>query len=255
MAKQSKIRKWIWLGAILCVALVAAGAVFSRRAKVTGDTPEQRAAAVNRLADDKPRGAEDAISDTAVNDSDASVRRIAVVCLSGSQRPEDRPVVEQATHDVDASVRSAAARTLVAYDDDSAVERWIEMFFNDPDAAARDAALEALVLSENPHSTVFLVETMENHRQPEIQAKVANALLEKNKIRLKINQDDELEWRVLKQVIKNSTAVKNDFEQTGTPLYHDPAMVQLIIERHAEYCHSRDLEQNKQSAMSQEDQP
>ena len=83
---------------ILAVVLWSTG-----RPDVTSGTEQDRAAAVVRIAGQRPLGARNSLS-TAVQDESPIVRRAAIVGLTQMMAPEDRPVIEKAVDGKDAGV-------------------------------------------------------------------------------------------------------------------------------------------------------
>ena len=86
--------------AVLAIILAGAGILAvvlwsTGRPDVTSGTEQDRAAAVIRIASQRPLGARDSLS-TAAQDESPIVRRAAIVGLTQMMDSEDRPVIENA---------------------------------------------------------------------------------------------------------------------------------------------------------------
>ncbi len=235
--------KWTWGALVVACAIgVFVGARSLGKAKVSGDTPEERIASVIELANDRPRGAAESLAETARNDPDASVRRVALVCLNRFQRQDDRGTVMAATHDDDPQVRQAASRALMAYADEETVRRLTVICRDDANARVRNAAFIALGINASPHAIVTLVEMMEHADTRELRLAAAEAMIDKFNMASVPNPDDRLEWEEFIEAIKLDSVVQAAFDETGTQLIHDKAAAARHIEKHARLCHPETLE-------------
>jgi len=214
---------------IACVVAVAAVWRF-RRAKVTGDTAEQRIASVIRIADDRPRGYAEALADTARNDPDAGVRSMALACLNGNRVPDVRSAVVEATRDDDPQVRKSACISLMACDDQATVERLTEICREDVDKDVRHAAFVALAANKSPHATVTLMNMIEKGETPGLRLEAAWAMVDKANVRLEPTPGDPLKWGDMIEGLKLTSSVQAAFEETNTPMVHDEAARQRILE-------------------------
>jgi len=215
---------------IACVVAVAAAAWRFRRAKVTGDTAEQRIASVIRIADDRPRGYAQALARAALGDPDAQVRSTALACLNGNRIPDVRSAVMEASRDDDPQVRKSACISLMACDDEATVKRLAEICHEDTDADVRDAAFVALAANESPHATVALMAMMEGGDTSEMRLAAAWGMIDKANMSLEPTPKDSHKWGDMIEGLKLSSGVQAAFEQTNTPLVHDEAARQRIYE-------------------------
>jgi len=151
-------RVFIGLGIILAGAGVLAVVLWGCGGpKVTGGSEQDRADAVVRIAAQRPLGAKDSLA-TAAQDQSPIVRRAAIVGLTQIMDSEDRPVIEQAVKDKDATVRSVAAESLGKFNDAPATGELIRLLETDPDESVRMAALRGLVDCDDPRAIVAMVE-------------------------------------------------------------------------------------------------
>jgi len=243
------------LGVLVIACVVAVAAVWRfRRAKVTGDTAEQRIASVIKIADDKPRGYAEALLDTARNDPDAGVRSKAAACLYGNTTPAARSAVMQGARDDDPQVRKSACISLMACDDQAAVERLTEICREDVDKDVRHAGFVALAVNRSPHATVTLMNMMENGSTPGLRLEAAWALVDKANMAIEPNSDDPLRWDDMIEGLKLSSAVQAAFEETNTPLVHDEAARERIYQSLlTEQCkehdhHDQDIQTDPQTS-------
>jgi len=156
-------RTWpiIILAAVaVIIVVVTIGYAFST-AEVTGRTSQERIDSICKLADEKPRGAGDAIAAAAVGESDPAVRKAAFLALGRFAGDKHRQVVEAGTRDADAAVRASAAATLGLYDDDAAACRLGELLTGDPDEAVRMGALTGLGHIRGLRATALVVRAIE----------------------------------------------------------------------------------------------
>ena len=225
-------RRGLWLLGVLVIAcVIAVAAVWRfRKAKVTGDTAEQRIASVIRIADDRPRGYAKALADTAGNDPDAGVRSKAVDCLHGNLAPDASSAVTEATRDDDPQVRKSACISLMACDDEATVKRLAEICHEDTDADVRDAAFVALAANESPHATVALMAMMEGGDTSEMRLAAAWGMIDKANMSLEPTPKDSHKWGDMIEGLKLSSGVQAAFEETNTPLLHDEAARKRIYE-------------------------
>ena len=145
---------------VLAVVLWSTG-----RPDVTSGSEQQRAAAVVRIASQRPLGARDSLS-TAAQDESPIVRRAAIVGLTQmaeAMNSENRPVIEKAVRDKDAGVRAVAAESLGKFNDAPATGELIRLLETDRDESVRKAALRGLVDCDDPRAIVTMVETAGNN--------------------------------------------------------------------------------------------
>jgi len=200
------------VGAILLAAVTAM--VWPGRAKISGQTAEDRIAAIRRLADEQPRGAADAIK-SAATDPDAGVRQAAMVCLGRFKRPEDRGTIEAGTRDASEAVRAAAAGTLGFYADEAAADRLGEVLTTDTAPAARIGATQGLARARGPKAYVFLAEAMDQDPDPQVRLKAMQRLLRLMKLRRQNPPDprDLPRWRSLTAKIRAFHPVQDAFKR------------------------------------------
>lgn len=81
--------------AVLVAAVVAGVMLASRRARIDGETPEERIESICKLADKQPWGAGDVLAKAAVRESNDAVRQTALIGLARFTNARYRPVIEQ----------------------------------------------------------------------------------------------------------------------------------------------------------------
>ncbi len=139
-------RKWlIALGAMTAIILGGGWglAYHVSRAKVTGNTPDEKIRSICRLADDDAPGAAEALA-KAAGDPNPDVRKAALMALWRYPLPQVRPVVEAGAFDNAAANRVAAIAALAHYGDDTAAELLEKLSREDGDPGVRIKAAEAL---------------------------------------------------------------------------------------------------------------
>jgi hypothetical protein len=152
--------------------------------KVEGDTPQERIDCINRLAEDRPDGAADAIAAAATDTDDhAYVRQAAVMALDKMGDVRHRSTFEACTRDVAPWTREAAAKALRRFTDDDSIRRLGELLAGDPTGGVRTAAARSLARIATPPATAMLVQAIEKnrHRPVRFQALASlEALLERH---------------------------------------------------------------------------
>ena len=172
---------WSNLLLIVAIGLVAVVVVVWMvafgRAEALGRTVEERIASLCRLADERPRGAGEAVMTVAKGDPDASVRAAALVALSKFiEEPDYRPIVESAVDDPDPRVRAAAAATLGLYRDEAAVDKLRELLSSDASEQVRFAAARGLMRTGSQRAILVLVEAMASNDNPNVQHRAMEVL-------------------------------------------------------------------------------
>jgi len=214
----------VGLAIILAGAGVLAVVLWSTgRADVTSGSEQDRAAAVIRIAGQRPLGARDSLS-TAAQDESPFVRRAAIVGLTQMMDPADRPVIEKAVQDKDAGVRAIAAESLGTFNDAPATEELIRLLETDPDESVRMAALRGLVDCEDPRAIVAMVETASKDASYEIKLQAGKSALRKAGGRLLPgrNPNDDVLWRDLVQRLKNDSRIRQAYAAAGVTLVNHP---------------------------------
>ncbi len=219
--------------AVVVVVVATAGLLVASRARVTGETPDERIASICRLADEQPWGAGDVLAEAVAEEDDAKVRRAAVVALSKFM-PDQRSAIEGATRDDALSVRVAAAGTLGRCADQDAAERLGEML-NDAkeDDNVRAAAIAALVGNESATAVVLLVEAMEKHPSQGMRDCATAALVKEYKfLQVKPHPEAVAKYRqgpetraqflFMKETFKMLDRTKEAFAELGQPLELHP---------------------------------
>ena len=148
------------LAAVAVVIVVVAIGSLCSKAQVTGQTSEERSDSICRLADEKPRGAGEAIAAAAVGEADPVVRRAALLALGRFPGDRYRQVVEAGTRDAEAMVRAQAAATLGMYDDAAAC-RLGELLTGDADEGVRLGALAGLGRIRGHRATALVVRAID----------------------------------------------------------------------------------------------
>jgi len=203
---------------VLAVVLWSSG-----RPDVTSGTEQDRAAAVIRVATQRPIGARDSLA-TAAQDESPIVRRAAIVGLTQMMGSEDRPVVENAVRDKDAGVRAVAAESMGQFNDAPATGELIRLLETDPDESVRIAALRGLVDCDDPRAIVAMVETAGKDASRDIRFQAAKSALRKAGGRLLPgrNPDNEALWRDQVQRMKNDQRIRRAYVAAGVPLVDHP---------------------------------
>jgi len=222
--------------AVGVIGVVSGGLLVAGRARLTGDTRDERIACICRLANEQPWGAGGVLAEAAVEEDDEHVRRAAVVALSKFV-PDHRSAVKKATGDSDARVRIAAAGTLGRCADKAAAERLGEML-NDPkeDNAVRTAAVAALVGNKSATAIVLLVTAMEKHPDTLMRDHATAALVkEYNFLEVKPNPEAVAKYRLdpktldhyrnMKETLKTLERTKEAFAELGETLELRPEYV------------------------------
>jgi len=219
---QGKSTVWIVVFVVV-VAVAAALVTLVGRARVSGETPKERIAAICRLADEAPRGAADAIARAAAEDPDPTVRLAALRALGNFPEPKYRSMVVSATSHADPAVRAAAAGTLAMYSDDPAAGRLNELAGEDPDSQVRLDAVAALGACTSARSLVYLVQQMEGNDDPEVQMRARDAVLRRLKMPARTTRPDNVRlWRNDVELVKLEPKVKAAFEETSAAVVHHP---------------------------------
>jgi len=214
----------VGLAIILAGAGILAVVLWSTSgADVTGGTEQDRAAAVVRIACQRPLGARNSLS-TAAQDESPMVRRAAIVGLTQMMAPQDRPVIEKAVRDKDVTVRAVAAESLGKFNDAPATGELIRLLETDPDASVRIAALRGLVDCDDPRAIVAMVETAGKDASYEIKLQAAKSALRKAGGRLLPgrNPGDDVLWRDQIQRMKSDQRIRRAYVAAGVPLIDHP---------------------------------
>jgi hypothetical protein len=162
---SARLRVLTVIGVVALIIGVVMGVRWIWPASVSGATPEDRVASIGRLADEKPRGAADAIADEAGH-PDPRVRRAVMTCLGNFLRPEDRRLIEAGLEDDDDTVRAAAAATFGLYGGREAAGQLARLLAETESPEVALGAVRGLgrVLEERhlePEAVVALVDAME----------------------------------------------------------------------------------------------
>jgi hypothetical protein len=223
MGKQRK--HLIIAGAGLVLAAGALVLVF-RPPGVKGNTPQERIAAIDKLANER-QGAKDVAE--AAKDPDAGVRRAAIRGLAIFVDPQHRPAVEAATQDPAPQVRAAAATTLGLYQDAPAAERVGRLMNGDPEEKVRLSAAAGLGQNNTPDAMVLLMEAAEKNDNPNVQLRAMEVLMEKFHMRFIKTTDprDVNSWRVFLEMAKSYPAVYAAYQKLGRTLERHPEIINV----------------------------
>lgn len=161
--------------------VIVCGLMFSRAA-VEGDTAKQRIASICRLADERPWGAGEAIASAAREDSDPTVRRVAMIALGRFEDEQCRSAVQAGTQDSSPLVRQGAAIALGRHGDDAAVETLGKLMNTDPDEDVRAAAATGLGYVPRPKSVALLALAIANSDSHKVKSEALRALSKRYKI-------------------------------------------------------------------------
>ena len=204
--------RW-WQAAVGSAALIVAAAVAMSSlpggpAKVTGNTPEDRVAAIEEIKTERPPGAAEALAG-AVRDTNPQVREAAIAALGQFKKRPD--LVQAALQDPDQNVRVTAAETVGIINDPQAPDVLAAVVFNESvDAATRKGALRGLARTGTPRATVQLVRAMDVP-QPEVARTAMEVLTGTLGIRWwdsPPNPADRKEWARKKEVLQTLLARK-----------------------------------------------
>ena len=176
-----------------CVGLIGGAAVIvfafcaigsGGPARVEGDTPQERIDCINRLAEDRPDGAADAIAAAATDTDDhAFVRQAALMALDEMGDVRHRSVFLAGTRDVAPWTREVAAKALGRFADDESMRRLGELLAKDPVGGVRTAAVRSLARIATPPATAMLVQAIEKNRHSPVRSQALaslEALLERH---------------------------------------------------------------------------
>jgi HEAT repeat protein len=208
---------------VLCAGVVTIVLIATTGADVTGETPQERVTAVNRVAARRPRGAARALA-RAVEDRSPEVRRAAMAGLAHVLEPEHRPVVEKGTRDSDGKVRALAADTLGVYGDHEAADVLVRLIENDPEPQVRIAAIRGLAKCKDPRSIAILLETADKGPSTSIKLEAMRFLSWKFKANVRVMRDprNQASWRDLIQRWKWDLRVRDAYAAAGVPLIDRP---------------------------------
>jgi HEAT repeat protein len=191
--------------------------------EVSGDTPQARAASVDRIVARRPLGARWALL-RAANDKSAEVRRKVMVGLIRFLSPEVRPIVEKGIADEDPSVRRAAVGTLSLYRDSPAAIALEKVFETDLDRSVRLAALRCLAKCDDPRAIVLPLQVAENSQNTEEKQLAMKMLLHKFGAHLPKEHDpqDPQTWPSLIQNVKRMEVIQKAFAALSVRLIQRP---------------------------------
>jgi HEAT repeat protein len=224
---SGKNRFLVVVGVVFVCAVVVAVVVWkSGRPDVTGGSERDRAAAVIRIASQRPSGARDSLS-TAAQDESPMVRKAAIVGLTHlteEMNSKDRPVIEKAVKDKDAGVRAVAAESLGQFNDAPATAELIRLLETDRDESVRMAALRGLVNCDDPRAIVAMVETAGKDASYDIKLQAGKSALRKAGGRLLPGRtpDNDVLWRDMIQRLKNDFRIRQAYAKAGVPLVDHP---------------------------------
>ena len=211
--------------ALSAVAALTAGLHYRARASVEGDTAQERVACIARIADERPTGAARAIAAAALGDSDAVVRRAALVAMGGFGISQGRPVAERAARDPSPQVRAEAAHLLGTCGDAAAADRLHELAGSDPAESVRLAAVAALGRAPAAKSVVGLVEIAETSENPVVRAGAMEALCRRFGVPRTFDPSDTSKWDRDLEVIKSWPKVQAAFAASSLPLRRRPELL------------------------------
>jgi HEAT repeat protein len=206
--------RW-WLAGVVAVlaAVVVIACFLQGRARVTGDTPEERAANIGRMVDEGKWGAGDAAAGAA-RDASPQVREAAVVALGRLGRHEE--LVRGALADPDPSVRYAAAVALGGSQDPKAADILGELALNEHDTKTRVGAVLGLGRTNTPRATCHIVQAMDV-LDPEVARTAMEVLSAQVGLRWDIPPDprDRREWVRKAELLKKSQFVRRAMADAG----------------------------------------
>ena len=200
------------VGAVACVA------AFSARARVTGETAEERIESIGMIADDRPWGAGDALAGAAAGEDSPAVRRAALIGLGRLADSDYRPVIDEASRHEDPQVRGAAASALGFFGDDETLNRLGEIVTGDKNERVRMEALEGLGRSPARKATALLFLAMEKNDNPKVQVKALHVLLRRlSAEHTNPPQPGTQKWNGLVEFIRQVKPVTEALQAIGEP--------------------------------------
>ncbi len=207
------------LGVVAAVLAVILGATAFRPACVKGRTTQERIGSICRLADDRPRGAGEAIVAAARKDADPAVRRAAMIALGRFIEPKYRRVVVAGTVDDSAPVRAGAALTLGRYADEAAVRRLGRLMNSDEDEQVRLAAATGLGRARGRRSVGLLVLAVETSDSPRVRLQALRALEKRyNIVFSKLpGPQDRAGWETVVRTVRRLPGAKEAAESAAAP--------------------------------------
>lgn len=209
--------------AVLVAAVVAGVMLASRRARIDGETPEERIESICKLADKQPWGAGDVLAKAAVRESNDAVRQTALIGLARFTNARYRPVIEQCARDASVTVRAAAATTLGLYQDEAAADLLGKIAGSDQDPKARIAAVIGLGRNKTHKSIVWLVETAEGDRNSKVQVRAMRELYKKLDMRyVGAGPARKDLWLDNLEFVKGFDRVQEAFRLASRPLQRRP---------------------------------
>ncbi len=193
--------------------------------KVTGSTPGERIASINKLADNKPWGAGKAIADAINGETDPSVREAALAAISNFPDSAYRPEVEKAAKDPSMIVRVAAVRTLTVYKDDQAIGMLAQIIQTDPNSEVRSMACVSMAQIDKPMVVYYLMDVAENGKENASRAVAAQMLLGMLGLHMDpsmVNPEDQAMWLNVIETIKAWPYIQHCYKEIDKPLVRHP---------------------------------
>lgn len=208
----------------LCLVFLAL-AVTGCSSKVTGNTPSERIASINKLADEKPWGAGKAIAAAINSESDPSVREAAISAIVNFPDSSYRSEVEKAAKDPSATVRMAAVRVMTIYKDDRAIDTLLQVMQSDPNSDIRSMACMSMAQIDKPIVAYHLMNLAETGNEPVSQAMALQMLLGMVGVHTEpgaITPQDQALWLSTIEGVKGWPYIQNCYKELNKPLVRHP---------------------------------
>lgn len=214
--RNRRLTGWGLTAAAAVIALLI-GILFMR-AKVSGETPEQRIGAIRKMVAERPFGAASALSRAAREDPAGEVRAAALDGLArlGGMSGDTFRI---AAADRDPAVRAAAVKALATISEDWAVAALGELASGDPGETVRLAAVDALKTCPANEAVVALVQLLDNRGAPDdARAAVASALRTRCRISIPSPRPaDGAAWDAAVDRYKADKVVRDAYAALGKP--------------------------------------
>jgi len=226
---------WGAVGAVILLAVIGLRFLAGGLPAVSTGNPSERIASINKIAVSGSDDAGEALAEVAACDESPEVRRVALAGLSHYLKPAHRELIRKSTKDADAGVRAIAADTLGLYRDKAATADLVEIVKKEPEETVRQAALQGLVICDDPRAIVTLLDRAEHGASKETKRMAMKGLLRKLGVRMSRDRDptNARKWRDLIERWKQSRRIRKAYDAAGVRLVRRPQDL-LGRDRHPE---------------------
>jgi HEAT repeat protein len=205
---------WWQSGAAVVVVGLSLWCLVGARSQVTGGTPEDRVASIDKVVTERAVGAVEAVA-AAVRDKSSLVRETAIVALGEFNERAD--LVQAGLDDPAPGVRYAAAVTLGKMGGPRAADvLWAVALNGGMDVETRKGALRGLARVATPQAIVRIVRAMDV-AEPEVARTAMEVLTCMMRIRWVVPPDpaDKIEWARKMWNLKQSRFVQKAADAGG----------------------------------------